>query len=448
VGASVPAAGPIPADGPGPDQPTLPETLPGPLPSVTPSWEHVPMAPEASAPTPTDLLSRLAAVLDEVTGAAGSGCLGGDEVAALSAQLSRLESAVGSAASSLCAAGGHREEGARSAAVWLSLRARLSRRRASSLLRCGSVAASLPEFASAWSAGAVSGDHLGVLSPHLACPRTRDRLEADEGLLCDLASSLSFAEFSRALAYWAAHADPGGSSEAAEARRCRRDVSLVASFAGTFYGRMVLDPVSGEIVVAELDRLEAELFDDDVAEARERLGRDPEIPSELSRTPAQRRADALVLMAARSALVGDTPVEARPLLTVLVDAPTLFGRICETEGGVVLDPSDLDGLLTRALVERAVFCAPNRVEVSQRSRLFRGGTRRAVEIRDRRCRHPLCEEPSSRCQVDHVVPFAEGGPTTQDNGRLLCGFHNRLRNTTEGVPGRRGPPGGAGGPSG
>ena len=316
------------------------------------------MAPEASAPTPTDLLSRLAAVLDEVTGAAGSGCLGGDEVAALSAQLSRLESAVGSAASSLCAAGGHREEGARSAAVWLSLRARLSRRRASSLLRCGSVAASLPEFASAWSAGAVSGDHLGVLSPHLACPRTRDRLEADEGLLCDLASSLSFAEFSRALAYWAAHADPGGSSEAAEARRCRRDVSLVPSFAGTFYGRMVLDPVSGEIVVAELDRLEAELFDDDVAEARERLGRDPEIPSELSRTPAQRRADALVLMAARSALVGDTPVEARPLLTVLVDAPTLFGRICETEGGVVLDPSDLDGLLTRALVERAVFSAP------------------------------------------------------------------------------------------
>jgi hypothetical protein len=25
------------------------------------------------------------------------------------------------------------------------------------------------------------------------------------------------------------------------------------------------------------------------------------------------------------------------------------------------------------------------------------------------------------------VPYAEGGPTTQENGRLLCGFHNRLR---------------------
>ena len=397
------------------------------------------MAPEAPPSPPTDLLSRLSSVLDEVTAVASSDSWSGDEVVALSAQLSRLESAVGVAASSFCTAGGHREEGARSGAVWLSLSARLSRRRASSLLRCGSVASSLPRFSAAWSSGELSGDHLSLLSAHLSCPRTRERLEVDESLLCELASSLSFAEFTRALAYWAAHADPEGSTEAAEARRSRRDVSLVASFAGTFCGRMVLDPVSGEIVAAELDRLEGDLFADDVAEATDRLGRDPEL-CELARTPAQRRADALVLMAARSALVGDTPVEARPLLTVLVDAPTLFGRICETASGVVLDPSDLDGLLARALCERAVFSAPDRVEISQRSRLFRGATRRAVEVRDRTCRHPLCEEPASRCQVDHVVPYAEGGATTQENGRLLCGFHNRLRNTTEGVPGRRGPP--------
>jgi hypothetical protein len=394
------------------------------------------MAPEAPVPVPSGPLVRLAAALDEVLDAAGEDALSGDEVVALCGQLSRLEAAVGSAASSRCAAGLHREEGARSGAVWLALRARLSRRRASSLLRCGVVAASLPRFGAAWASGAVSADHLGALAPHLACPRTRDRLGADESLLCELARSLSFAEFGRALASWAAHADPEGSTEAAEARRSRRDVSLVSSFGGTFLGRMVLDPVSGEIVAGELDRLQSELYADDRAEAAARLGRDPE-PSELLRTPAQRRADALVLMAARSALVGDTPVEARPLLTVLVDAPTLFGRICETDSGVVLDPSDLDGLLTQALLERAVFASPTRVEVSHRSRLFRGATRRAVEIRDRSCRHPLCEEPASRCQVDHVVPFAEGGPTTQENGRLLCGFHNRLRNTTEGVPGRR-----------
>ena len=29
--------------------------------------------------------------------------------------------------------------------------------------------------------------------------------------------------------------------------------------------------------------------------------------------------------------------------------------------------------------------------------------------------------------MDHVAPFAEGGPTVVDNGRLACGFHNRSR---------------------
>ena len=43
------------------------------------------------------------------------------------------------------------------------------------------------------------------------------------------------------------------------------------------------------------------------------------------------------------------------------------------------------------------------------------------------CTHPYCYEPAENCQADHIEPYAEGGPTTQENGRLLCGFHNRLR---------------------
>jgi hypothetical protein len=31
------------------------------------------------------------------------------------------------------------------------------------------------------------------------------------------------------------------------------------------------------------------------------------------------------------------------------------------------------------------------------------------------------------CQGDHIVPWPDGGPTTQDNGQLLCGSHNRWR---------------------
>ncbi|HXA31454.1 MAG TPA: HNH endonuclease signature motif containing protein, partial [Acidimicrobiales bacterium] len=85
-------------------------------------------------------------------------------------------------------------------------------------------------------------------------------------------------------------------------------------------------------------------------------------------------------------------------------------------------------LLDEAYIERAVYRPDNRVEVSETTRLFTGATRRAIELRDRQCTHPYCDRPASDCQADHIIPYADDGPTNQENGRLLCGFHNRLRN--------------------
>ena len=68
------------------------------------------------------------------------------------------------------------------------------------------------------------------------------------------------------------------------------------------------------------------------------------------------------------------------------------------------------------------------VEVSVTSRFFTGGTRRAIELRDRECTNEYCDVRADRCQGDHVITFTEGGLTDQENGRVLCGFHNRLRN--------------------
>ena len=50
-------------------------------------------------------------------------------------------------------------------------------------------------------------------------------------------------------------------------------------------------------------------------------------------------------------------------------------------------------------------------------------------MRDRTCFHETCEEPPDRSQIDHILESSKGGDTTQDNGRLACAFHNRLRNT-------------------
>ncbi|HEX6595531.1 MAG TPA: HNH endonuclease signature motif containing protein, partial [Acidimicrobiales bacterium] len=117
-----------------------------------------------------------------------------------------------------------------------------------------------------------------------------------------------------------------------------------------------------------------------------------------------------------------------PLVTVLVGYETLAGRVCELASGTVVTPGALLRWLDEAWVERVVFDGPDRIKnVGPRRRLFSGATRRAVEVRDRECYSPYCDVPAEECEIDHVVPFAHGGPTVDANGRPACGYHNRTR---------------------
>jgi len=50
--------------------------------------------------------------------------------------------------------------------------------------------------------------------------------------------------------------------------------------------------------------------------------------------------------------------------------------------------------------------------------------RRAVARRDRHCRFPGCERSPAACHVHHLIPKAEGGPTSLCNCALLCPFHH------------------------
>jgi hypothetical protein len=52
--------------------------------------------------------------------------------------------------------------------------------------------------------------------------------------------------------------------------------------------------------------------------------------------------------------------------------------------------------------------------------------RRAVTARDRHCRFPGCAQPPSACQVHHLIPRSEGGPTTLANMTLACTFHHLI----------------------
>ena len=205
-------------------------------------------------------------------------------------------------------------------------------------------------------------------------------------------------------------------------------------------GNFEFDPIAGAVFDNALRRIEKDLFAQDWAEAKERLGEDPKL-SDLARTPRQRRADAAVEMARRSAAVPPGARRPEPLFTVVVDYETFAGRICQLADATVVSPGSLVGWLDEAWVERIVFDGPSRVlDVGVTRRLFEGATRRAVEAMFPECFHRYCDVAAERCEVDHVEPYGAGGLTVSGNGRMACGFHNRRRHRGPGPPGRKDPP--------
>jgi hypothetical protein len=333
------------------------------------------------------------------------------------------------AVASFDASGEWAVDGAQNTTAWLSTRCHLPVPEARRQLRRGRALPSLPLCAEAFAQGEIGVAHVDLLvKAAQAVARVDDEAFArDEALLVQAAKELKFGPFSAVVSYWSQLADPDGAEESEMEKRARRDVFLVESMNAMWLLGGTLDPVSGEIVSSELLRLESELFEADWAEAKARLCREPRL-DELSRTPAQRRADALVEMATRSK---STPADARrpePLFSVLIDYPTLSGRVLELASGGIVSPGAVVPWLDQATFERIIFAPGKRVECSVTARFFTGATRRAIVLRDRTCTHEYCEVPAERCEIDHIVPYAKGGPTDQENGQLQCGFHNRLRN--------------------
>jgi hypothetical protein len=64
------------------------------------------------------------------------------------------------------------------------------------------------------------------------------------------------------------------------------------------------------------------------------------------------------------------------------------------------------------------------LDVGRAQRTATAAIRRAVEIRDGRCVFAGCDAPPEWCDVHHVVHWAFGGPTSCDNGALLCERHH------------------------
>ena len=297
--------------------------------------------------------------------------------------------------------------GARSAKSYVAKECQIPKAEAARQLRRGHLLCHLPKFDEAWSRGEITKDHVDRIG-RARNPRTEDFLERDEDMLLDKAIDNTFPDFERIVDYWSQHADPDGVEEDAMEQRARRDVYLVPSVGGIYLGKMTLDTVSGAIVDGGTAPGSSRSSS---RRTGPRLKQTWAAPPKSRSSAGLRRSAGPMLWSRWPPVPGPPRPTARrpaPLFTVLVGYETMHGRMCELAGGsrMVLSPGSLLPWLDQAYIERAVFTAKNRVEVSETSRFFVGATRRALEIRDRECTDPYCHEPVERCQADHIIEWS------------------------------------------
>jgi hypothetical protein len=309
----------------------------------------------------------------------------------------------------------HERDGHLSAAAWLASRFKVAWGSAREHVRVARALEQMPNVRRALDEGELSMSAARVLaSAHQADAVAFERSEAQ---LVEAARIHSVHDLQRVVGFWREAVDRDRTPDREEMLRARRRLHASVSMLGMVRIDGDLDPETGETLMTALRA---------VLDAESRSGNTQD-----ERTPAQRRADALGEVCRQWLDLAERPTVAgeRPHLTVTVDADALRAGSGEAE----LDHTGPVGAaLARRLgcdasVMRVVMAGRSEpLDVGRRTHVVPPSMRRAVVVRDRRCRFPGCDRHHSWCDAHHVVHWADGGPTGLQNLLLLCRRHHRL----------------------
>ncbi len=336
-----------------------------------------------------------------------------------------------------------REQGYFNSKTFLKQRLQLSGAEAFRRVQVARLHDTLPDWAEAEADGRVGVAQSELMARVVANPRVdRDALRRDAGMLLDDAMTLPYTEFERNVRTWEALADPDGDRDRNERQKGERDVAMRPRPEGGWALTGMLPELDGAEFVEIWGRFVDAEWQADWAVARARLG-DAASPSDLPRTEAQRRADALVAMA-RAAVTNTTAPGAtpRPTVDVLVDQDSLEtwlaggspspnryrNVVCRTRSGRRLHPDDAVNAALVGHVRRVVYDASGTViDLGRRSRLFRGSAREAVMLLLTTCVWVGCDRPVHWCDADHSTGWKAHGATVPRQGQPLCHGHNLLK---------------------
>ena len=302
--------------------------------------------------------------------------------------------------------------------------------------------AQFPVVAAALSGGRLSQDMAAAIVDELAPAIDRvnaDHLRAAESALVESASepTTTAEELKIQATVWRITIDPDGVEPEEEEALARRGIRLGRAVGG-------LVPITGNLtplVAGQLQRLfnayltprtaPAFLPGDSESEGGESSGTDGPVMED-DRTPDQQRHDVLGGILTAAARDPETPKVngAAPTVLVTVTANDLTNG---TGAGWI---DGIDAPVSLATV-RQLGCTGEAqtvildeygavIALGSPRRGFTPQQRKAIGARDGYvCAAPGCGTPGDWCEVHHVKPDAEGGPTEVDNGVLLCWYHHR-----------------------
>jgi hypothetical protein len=113
-------------------------------------------------------------------------------------------------------------------------------------------------------------------------------------------------------------------------------------------------------------------------------------------------------------------------LDALLRGDALPGEVCEIDNQGPVPVAMARDLANDSFLRLVFHRAGDIRSVSHFGRTINRTLRTALAHRDKCCVVPGCGVPYG-LEIDHVVPFAEGGPTALDNLALLCHHHHHLK---------------------
>ena len=174
-------------------------------------------------------LGSVIAAIDELVGTDPHSLGDADTVVELHRQLARMEAVVTRATAAFDAAKEWAPSGARTAAAWLAVEARLPKAVAARRVHLGRELRHLPVAEATWLSGDVNAHHVGALA-RVRTPETEAAMEGDEAMLVGEAKRLRFSSFHRVLRYWHWRVSPDAAERSDDQQRERRSFHLSRSF--------------------------------------------------------------------------------------------------------------------------------------------------------------------------------------------------------------------------